>query len=74
MKTCFLSKWSSDQSLMDSNFESIDQHNASWLERPFEEVEILGVVRNMVKEKAPGPCGFSMGFFQTYWDVIKEAL
>lgn len=32
------------------------------------------MVRKMVKDKAPGPNDFSIGFFQTYRDVIKEDL
>lgn len=55
--------------------ESIDLQNASWLEGPFEEVKVLGVVRNMLnKDRASCPDGFSMGSFQVCWDVIKEDL
>lgn len=46
------------------SFESIDQQNTSWIERPFEEVKVLGVMRNVVKDKAPINDGFSMSFFQ----------
>lgn len=55
-------------------FESIEPHDGSWLERPFEEVEAHDVVRRIVKDKAPGSDDFSMGFFQTYWEVVKEDL
>jgi hypothetical protein len=37
---------------------------ASLLERPFEESEVLEVVKGINNEKAPNPAGFSMAFFQ----------
>jgi hypothetical protein len=49
------------------DFDSIDVEEASWLERPFEESEVLDVVKGMNSEKAPGPDGFSMAFFQVCW-------
>lgn len=30
------------------------------------------MVHGMIKDKASGPKGFSMAFFQVYWDVVKE--
>lgn len=44
----------------------------TWLGRSFEEVEVYNVVRRMVKDKAPSPDGYLMGFFQTCWEVVKE--
>ncbi|KAG6717072.1 hypothetical protein I3842_04G079200 [Carya illinoinensis] len=55
-------------------FESIGPMDVSRMERPFEEAEILEVVRKMTKDKAPGPDGFSMGFFQTCWEILKDDL
>ncbi|KAG2712448.1 hypothetical protein I3760_04G126800 [Carya illinoinensis] len=55
-------------------FDSIELQKVSWLERPFEETEAYGVVRKMAKDKAPDPYGFSLGFFQTCWEVVKEDL
>jgi hypothetical protein len=37
---------------------------ASSLEHPFEEREVLEVVKGMNRDKAPSPDGFSMAFFQ----------
>jgi len=34
------------------------------LERPFEEREVLQVVKSMNRDKDPVPDGFSMAFFQ----------
>lgn len=33
--------------------------------------EVEGVVFNMKKGKAPGPDGFSIEFFQEFWEIIK---
>jgi hypothetical protein len=38
----------------------------------FEEREVLEVVKAMNGDKAPGPDGYSMAFFQACWDVLKE--
>jgi hypothetical protein len=49
-----------------------DQEEAIWLERPFEESEVLEVVKGMNRDKVLDPDGFTMAIFQTCWDVIKE--
>jgi hypothetical protein len=52
-------------------FESISEFEAGWLERDFEEEEVKKVVSKMNGNKASGPEGFSMAFFQVYWDVLR---
>ena len=42
--------------------------------RPFDDVEVFGVVKDFEGDKAPGPNGFPMAFFQACWDVIKSDL
>jgi hypothetical protein len=42
------------------------------VERPFEEREVFKVVKDLNRDKASGLDGFSMAFFQSCWDVIKE--
>jgi hypothetical protein len=42
------------------------------LELPFEEREVLEVVKSMNRDRALGPDGFPLPFFQDYWDVIKS--
>ena len=49
--------------LDDVDFSSISVEDASWLDRPFEEEEVLGVINDFNGDKAPGPDGFSMVFF-----------
>jgi hypothetical protein len=45
-------------------FDSLDAVEASSLELPLEEMEVLEVVKGMNREKALGPDGFSLAFFQ----------
>lgn len=52
-------------------FDSISESDASWLERAFEEEEVRKVVSTMNSDKASGPNGFSMAFFQACWDVVS---
>jgi hypothetical protein len=46
------------------DFSMISGEDALWLERPFGEEEVAGVVAGFNGDKAPGPDGFSMGFFK----------
>ena len=39
---------------------------------PFEEEEILGCIKLCVMEKAPGPDGFPMSFYLSFWEILKE--
>jgi hypothetical protein len=53
------------------DFDSLDAVEASSLELPFEEKEVLEVVKAMNHDKTPDPDGFTLAFFQDCWDVIK---
>jgi hypothetical protein len=53
-------------------FSSIDEEDNNVLEQPFTEEEVLGVVKNMAGDKAPGPDGYSMAFFRKCWDIVKH--
>jgi hypothetical protein len=44
-------------------FSSIDEEEKVWLEREFEEMEVWEVMKGMEGDKAPGPDGFTMLFF-----------
>lgn len=44
----------------------------AWLERSFEEDDVLSVLKGMDKDKAQSPDGFTMAFFQACWDIVKE--
>jgi hypothetical protein len=45
-------------------FDSLEVEEASQLELPFEEMEVLEVVKGMNRDKAPSPDGLSMTFFR----------
>jgi hypothetical protein len=45
-------------------FNSLVEEEASRLEVPFEEREVLEVVKGINRDKALGPDGFPMAFFQ----------
>jgi hypothetical protein len=53
------------------SFSTIDEADCAALDRPFSEDEVVGVVHNMAGDKALGPDGFSMAFFQSCWDIVK---
>jgi len=57
--------------LDDLSFDAILESEASWLERAFEEEEVRKVVFAMNGDKAPGPDGFTMAFFQACWEVLR---
>jgi hypothetical protein len=53
-------------------FDTISDEDALWLERPFEENEIESVVQSCNGDKAPGPDGFSLAFFQHCWSIVRN--
>lgn len=56
----------------ESSNSKVLREDAFWLERPFEEEDVSGVVRGLNGDKALGLDGFSLAFYQVCWDVIKE--
>ncbi|XP_062170551.1 uncharacterized protein LOC133876290 [Alnus glutinosa] len=54
--------------------DTLDASEASSLELPFKEMEVLEVVKRLNRDKARGPDGFTLAFFQDCWDVIKSDL
>lgn len=45
-------------------FDNLDAGEASSLELHFEERDVLEVVKGLNHDKAPGPDGFTLAFFQ----------
>ena len=54
------------------DFPRISGDNVDWLERHFEETEILEVIKEFNGDKSPEPDGFSMAFFQACWGILKS--
>ena len=53
-------------------FDHIEGLERDWLERRFEQEEVLRVVKEMEGDKALGPNGFSLAFYQYYWKVVER--
>ena len=53
-------------------FGRFSEEDASWLDRPFEEDEVFGVVSGFNGDKSLGPNGFSMAFFQSCWSILTK--
>jgi len=53
------------------SFLSIDEEESTWLERAFEEKEVWDVIKELNGDKAPGPDGFTVAFFQKCWGFLK---
>ena len=52
--------------------EMLENTDACALEVPFTEEEVYGALLGCSGDKAPGPDGFSMAFWQFVWDFVKE--
>ncbi|OIT39647.1 putative acyl-activating enzyme 19 [Nicotiana attenuata] len=50
----------------------ISESEKQWLQRSFEEDEVCAGVKLCASDKAPGPDGYTMGFFHSCWDIVKE--
>ena len=54
------------------DFETLNRQDAVKLEEPFTKEEVFNALSTLNGDKAPGPDGFSMAFWQCCWDVVKE--
>jgi hypothetical protein len=46
------------------SFPLLFDDDVGWLVRPFDEEKVVGVIKGFNGDKAPGPDGFPMAFFQ----------
>eukprot|EP00268_Persea_americana_P008169 TRINITY_DN13144_c0_g1_i12.p1 TRINITY_DN13144_c0_g1~~TRINITY_DN13144_c0_g1_i12.p1 ORF type:complete len:489 (+),score=85.97 TRINITY_DN13144_c0_g1_i12:613-2079(+) len=58
-------------SLDNLDFISLEESDSDWLEKAFDEEEVKAAVFNKKGEKAPGPDGFPLAFFQRFWEDLK---
>ncbi|RVW17084.1 hypothetical protein CK203_076009 [Vitis vinifera] len=56
------------------HLKSLDHSEAEALEVPFTEEEIFAALMEMNGDKAPGPDGFTVAFWQACWDFAKEEI
>ena len=52
--------------------KQISLSKAEALEFPFSEAEIYAALMGMNGDKAPGPDGFTVAFWQNCWEIVKE--
>ena len=52
------------------HFSNLSPANAETLDKPFEDSEILNVVKIFRGDKAPGPDRFSLAFYQNCWNSV----
>ena len=55
-------------------FACLDESERLSLEREFDEEEILALLKEAECDKAPGPNGFTIGFFQKCWSVVEDVM
>ena len=56
------------------DFNRIGDEDAARLEEVFSEKEVFKALSDLNGDKAPGPDGFPIRFWQFYWDVAKEEI
>ena len=54
------------------DFNRIDGEDATCLEGVFTEAEVFSALSDLNGDKAPGPDGFSLSFWQFSWDFVKD--
>ena len=54
------------------DFNRIDGEDAACLEGVFTEAEVFSALSDLNGDKAPGPDGFSISFWQFSWDFVKD--
>ncbi|KAK1256612.1 hypothetical protein QJS04_geneDACA024456 [Acorus gramineus] len=56
----------------DPELPRLSPEQLALLEAPFGEIEIFEAIAKAEGDKAPGPDGFSLSFFQRYWSIVKH--
>lgn len=54
------------------DFYSLDEIDSAWLERPFLEEEVKMAAWDCDGSKSPGPDGYTLEFFQFFWETVKR--
>ena len=56
------------------SLDQISHQEAENLETPFSEAEVHSALMEMNEDKAPGPDGFTVAFWQSCWGFVKEEI
>ncbi|XP_019176340.1 PREDICTED: uncharacterized protein LOC109171740 [Ipomoea nil] len=56
--------------IFDNVMPRVTQAQNEWLIRPFEVDEVKSALFSMFPDKAPGPDGMNLGFYQNFWDIV----
>lgn len=67
----YVEDWEWRPKLDGLNFKSLATGDRDLLEEPFQVEEVVAALCGMSGDKAPGPDGFTMAFFQHCWEVLK---
>ena len=54
------------------SFASIGEEAKDRLERRFDKEEVVQVLKDLEGDKAPGPDGYTMAFFQKCWPILQD--
>ena len=54
------------------SFASIGEDAKDRLERRFNKEEVVQVLKDLKGDKAPGPDGYTMAFFQKCWPILQD--
>lgn len=65
-----LEAWSPDYTMQEA--PTISNEDEQWLQREFEEEEVLNSVKLCASDKAHGPDGFLTSFYQSCWEFLKD--
>ena len=63
-----------DKFLEKYNFPKLNQEEIENLNRPIRSMEIESVIRNLPKNKSPGPDGFTADFYQKFREELTPVL
>ena len=63
-----------DKFLEKYNFPKLNQEEIENLNRPIRSMEIESVIRNLPKNKSPGPDGFTAEFYQKFREELTPVL
>ena len=63
-----------DKFLGNYNFPKLNQEEIENLNRPIRSTEIESVIRNLPKNKSPGPDGFTAEFYQKFREELTPVL